>query len=127
MAIQFYPSEDDLKGSLEERIEILMGAAEEYKATVLDTTLKENHENAKKPSDLAHAYNWAEIAAVLRETRDMPEGSRSDKDKKGALLIKISDIYEVLRGAKMAKLEAVRLALLNEARQLGITKTETSV
>ncbi len=34
------------------------------------------------------------------------------------LLTKHADVYEVLRGAKMSKLEAVRLALISEAAQL---------
>ena len=130
MAMVFYPNtEDTLKGSFEERIELLMEAAERYKAAVLDVSGKVDvpltpppaNGTVKRavPRDLAHAYNWEAIAVLLREVRDLPEGNKVDKDHKGALLSKLAEVYEVLRGAKMSKLEAVRLALINESNQLG--------
>lgn len=121
MALTFYPHTDDAqKGSLEERIEILTEAAERFKAIVLDVGIKVEVQEGKRatPRDLGAAYNWEEIARILREVRELPELSKGDKLKKGSLLSKLSEVYEVLRGAKMSKLEAVRLALISEANQL---------
>lgn len=125
MPLTFYPySEDAQKGSLEERMDVLMEAAERYKAIVLDVTAKPastSEDNVKKrmtPREQLAAYNWEEIARVLREIREMPEGSKADKLKKADVLTKLAEVYEVLRGAKMSKLEAVRLALISEANQL---------
>lgn len=125
MPLTFYPYTDDAqKGSLSERIDILMEAAERYKTIVLDNSLKkpEPAENSAPrrmiPRDQTAAYNWEEIAHVLRQVRELPEVSKGDKVKKGDLLAKLSEVYEVLRAAKMSKLEAVRLALIGEANQL---------
>lgn len=128
MTLTFYPSIDDAqKGGYEDRIELLMSAAERYKAAVLDVVAKpgmaaadssNGHSKRAVPRDLEHAFNWDEIAIVLREVRDMPEGSKIDKKLKASFLLKLADVYEVLRGAKMSKLEAVRLALINESNQL---------
>lgn len=126
MALVFYPHEDDLQKEvqLEEKLEILMEAAERYKAVVLDLATKtvvSSEENGKKrmvPREQAAAYNWDEIARVLREIREMPETAKTDKLKKADMLTKLAEIYEVLRAAKMSKLEAVRLALIGEANQL---------
>jgi hypothetical protein len=125
MPLTFYPySEDAQKGSFTERIDILMEAAERYKAIILDTSIKKpegTEGGATKrtvPRDQTTAYNWEEIAQVLREIRELPEVSKGDKVKKGDLLAKLAEVYEVLRAAKMSKLEAVRLALISEANQL---------
>lgn len=127
MPLTFYPHSDDAqKGSFEERIEILMDAAQRYKAVVLDVTAKpepsidvtETNGRRLTPRDMVSAYNWEEIAIVLREVRELPEAAKMDKERKGILLTKLAEVYEVLRGAKMSKLEAVRLALINEANQL---------
>lgn len=126
MPLTFYPHSDDArKGSLEERIEILMEAAERYKAVVLETKLETNENNnnndTKKrlsPRELKAAYNWEEIAKVLKEIRELPEANKPDKLHKADLLAKLAEIYEVLRAAKMAKLEAVRIALITESNQL---------
>lgn len=122
MPLTFYPHPDDAqKGTLLERIEILMEAAERYKAVILDTAAKSNAETKKNymtPRDQGVAYNWEEIAHVLREIRELPEGTKSEKTTKETLLTKLAEVYEVLRAAKMSKLEAVRLALINEANQL---------
>lgn len=126
MALTFYPHSDDAqKGSFEERIEVLMEAAMRYKAVVLDTTAKpeqpvEQEPNGRRmsPRDQLAAYNWEEIAIILREVRELPEANKIDKTRKSDLLSKLAEVYEVLRGAKMSKLEAVRLALINEANQL---------
>lgn len=122
MALTFYPHTDDAqKGSLEERIEILSDAAGRYKAIVLDVGLKTEGQEGKRsvPRDLNAAYNWEEIARILREIRELPELSKGDKLKKANLLTKLAEVYEILRAAKMSKLEAVRLALISEANQLG--------
>jgi hypothetical protein len=122
MALVFYPHpEDAQKGSLDDRIEILMEAAERYKAIVLDESTKVVPSDPNKrlvPRDMPAAYNWEEVARVLREIRELPEINKVDKTKKGNLLAKLAEIYEVLRAAKMSKLEAVRLALISESNQL---------
>lgn len=122
MPLIFYPHQDDVnKGSLKERIEVLMEAAERFKAIVLEVKTDTTGDDAKKrmtPRDQVAAYNWEEIARVLREIRELPEVDKIDKAKKGELLTKLAEVYEVLRGAKMSKLEAVRLALISEATQL---------
>ena len=121
MTIIFYPNlEDSQEGSLSERIDLLMEGAERYKAIILDESLKVVVDPNKRllPRDLTAAYNWEEIARALHSIRELPEGDRSEKRIKEELLIKIAEVYEVLRAAKMAKLEAVRLALVAEAAQL---------
>jgi hypothetical protein len=126
----FYPHPDDVqKGSLIERIEVLMEAAERYKAIVLDASTHAEPANETKrmvPRDLKAAYNWEEIARVLREIRELPEAQKNDKTKKGNLLAKLAEVYEVLRAAKMSKLEAVRLALVSEANQLRGSATQVA-
>lgn len=116
----FYPHlEDAQKGGLLERIEILMEGAERYKSVILDESAK-TVDPAKRmiPKEQAAAYNWEEIANVLHSIRSLPESNKTDKLQKGNLLAKLAEVYEVLRAAKMSKLEAVRLALISEAAQL---------
>jgi hypothetical protein len=48
----------------------------------------------------------------------LPEHNQASRLTKAGYLAKLAEVYEVLRGAKMPKLEAVRLALINEANQL---------
>lgn len=122
MSLTFYPHSDDTrKGTLDERIEVLSDAAERYKAIILETAPPAadttNHKRTT-PRDLTAAFNWEEIARVLREIREFPEINKNDKMKKADLLTKLAEVYEVLRAAKMSKLEAVRLALISEANQL---------
>lgn len=119
MSIEFYPEEDlkkDLSASLEKKIEILLKSAKRYKAIVLDPN--QGVSPSSVPAELKIAYNWDGIAYVLREVRQMTEETPDDKRRKGEYLMKLAEVYEVLRGAKMQKLEAVRLALANEANQL---------
>lgn len=123
MSLNFYPHEDDLKRStntsLDEKIEILLEAAERYKAYVLDpANLSTSKAQRPTPADIKVSYNWDGLAGVLREVRESQEGSPNDKRIKGERLLKLAEVYEVLRAAKMQKLEAVRLALVNEANQL---------
>jgi hypothetical protein len=125
MPITFYPHlEDSQRGSLEDRIEILMEAAERYKAVVLDDRSKQSPAEPPDPNyrmaphDIVAAFNWDEIANVLRTIRELPEATRIDKERKAVLLVKLAEVYESLRAAKMSKLEAVRLALISEAKQL---------
>lgn len=121
MAITFYPhSEDLIRGSVLERLEILTEAAERFKSIVLDATSSERLDKNKKltPRDLHYSYNWEEIAKLLREIKEMPELNKTDKALKADLLLKLAEVYEILRAAKMAKLEAVRLALVAEANHL---------
>ncbi len=121
MPLTFYPHSDDAqKGTLLERVEILMEAAERYKAIVLEVNPGSETTEKKRsvPRDQAAAYNWEEIARLLREVREMSEITREDKTKKADILTKLAEVYEVLRAAKMSKLEAVRLALISEATHL---------
>jgi hypothetical protein len=125
MPMIFYPHQDELESStLEQKLEVLMESAERYKAIVLDITKAGSvpaAPDAKKrmtPREIGHVYNWEDLAKLLRNIRDLPETSPSAKVSKADKLTKLAGIYEVLRGAKMSKLEAVRLALVNEASQL---------
>lgn len=124
MPLIFYPHEDDLEtSSLEEKLEVLLDASERYKAAILDAMTKTPVavvDSAKRsvPKDTAVAFNWEEISRVLTAIRQLPEANAVNKLAKADKLAKLAEIYEVLRAAKMPKLEAVRLALVNEAGQL---------
>jgi hypothetical protein len=124
MAIMFYPHEEDMESvTLSIRLERLMEGAERYKSIVLETATKSaetNADSAKRmlPRELTYSYNWQELAKLLRELREMPEQNSANRLTKAGYLTKLAEIYEVLRSAKMPKLEAVRLALVNEASQL---------
>lgn len=121
MTITFYPHLEDIRGSLPERIESLMEAAQRFKAIITEEAAKVIPADPNKrsvPREILAAYNWEEIAKTLREIRELPEGNKLEKSKKGELLAKLAEVYEVLRAAKMSKLEAVRLALMGEANQL---------
>lgn len=120
MALTFYPHIDEVqRGSFEDRVEIFMESAQHYKALLLGMASQSTDaQKSMIPRDLTAAYNWGEIAHFLRELRDLPESTKSEKQRKADLLAKLAEIYEVLRAAKMPKLEAVRLALINEANQL---------
>lgn len=129
MALIFYPHEGELESStMEQKLEVLLESAERYKAVVLDTSNAEKIETTKRitPKAIAHAYNWDEIAGLLSEIRNMPEGTPVLKVAKAEKLNKLAAIYEVLRGAKMSKLEAVRLALVNEASQLNAGSSQVA-
>ncbi len=124
MAIMFYPHEEDLESStLQARLELLMAGAERYKSIVLEVAAKSSEGSAgpakrMTPRELTHAYNWQELAKLLRELRELPEHNQAGRLTKAGYLAKLAEVYEVLRGARMPKLEAVRLALINEANQL---------
>ena len=122
MSLTFYPHSDDAdKGTLEERIDILLEAAERYKVAVVDSSVTASDGMELRPMvprELKHAFNWEEIARVLRSIRELGEINKSDKLRKAHLLTRLAEIYEMLRAAKMAKLEAVRLALMSEAMTL---------
>jgi len=125
MPVIFYPQEDEIElGSLDQKIEILQEAAERYKAIILDVSGKYVGGAARDvskrlvPRDLGHAYNWEGVARILREVRELPESAPSLRLSKAMKMQKLADVYEILRGAKMSKLEAVRMALANEASQL---------
>lgn len=123
MPLTFYPHIDEAfgRGTLQERMDALLDAAQRYKAIILDDKQSKTNNIEGKltvPKDLVAAYNWEEIAHVLREIRELPESNKTDKLKKSELLTRLAEIYEVLRAAKLSKLEAVRLALMSEASQL---------
>jgi len=123
MSIRFYPSVDDSnKGTAEDRIEVLASAALEYKALVLDAGVRASElldAEGLTPRDFTAAFNWEELTGVLHFIREMPEANESEKSRKASLLTNLAEVYETLRSAKMPKLEAVRLALASEAKQLG--------
>jgi hypothetical protein len=127
MPVTFYPHDEDVAvGSLKEKLEIIMEAAERYRAIVLDsgtTIILTTVEAGKRitPKEIKVAFNWQEISKLLREIREMPENNSSNKAAKADRLARMSEIYEVLRGAKMPKLESVRLALMSEVNQLRAT------
>jgi hypothetical protein len=126
MSTLFYPNDDDVEGSEPKaRLEILMEAAERYKAAVLDpgsaVNLVDAIDGSKRrmtPREMKVAFNWQEIAKVMRQVREMPETTVPTKTSKAEHLSKLASVYEVLRAARMPKLEAVRMALMNEATQL---------
>jgi hypothetical protein len=123
MAITFIPfSEDVQRGTIGERIEILLGAAGRYRNIVLELAASKAKivEDGRRmvPREQTAAYNWEEIARVLRQIRELPENTKALKLIKAGQLTKLAEVYEVLRAAKMSKLEAVRLALMSEATQL---------
>src|SRR5690242_1371623 len=102
MPINFYPYEDDLKKDagtpLDEKIEILLEGAERYKATVMDAANAAVAESklGAVPADIKVAYNWDGLAQILREVRQMGEGSPNDKRIKSERLLKLAEVYEVL-------------------------------
>ncbi len=125
MALIFYPNIDEpLRGPTADKIDILMEAAERYKAVVLDEKSHLNEpgkpDEARRiaPRELTAAFNWSEAARVMREIRELAESNPQEKARKAEYLTKLAEVYEVLRAAKMSKLEAVRLALISEAKQL---------
>lgn len=118
MSLLFYPNlEDADRGNLEQRIEVLMEAAEKFKAIVLDEANKEKRV-VNTPKEQSAAYNWEEISKVLRAVREIQEANKVEKLRKSILLTKLAEVYEVLRAAKMSKLEAVRIALISESNHL---------
>jgi hypothetical protein len=121
MPVAFFPHGDDLEtGTLQDRLEVLMEAAERYKVAIMEVKPSAPGETKKgmTPREMTVAFNWQEIAKIMREIRELPESNTPNKTKKADLLTRLGEIYEVLRGAKMPKLEAVRIALMNEAKQL---------
>lgn len=125
MALIFYPNIDEpLRGSPGDKVDILMEAAERYKAIILDEKSHLNEpakvEEGRRlaPRELTAAFNWSEAARVMREIRELAESNPAEKTRKAEYLTKLAEVYEVLRAAKMSKLEAVRLALISEAKQL---------
>ena len=124
MALTFYPHEDDIERAagvaIAEKLDVLLEAAERYKAIIIDAANTPSILTNKRttPADIKTSFNWDAIAQVLREIREMPEANPHDKRSKADRLLKLSEIYETLRSAKMPKLEAVRLALLNESNQV---------
>src|SRR5690348_2984308 len=109
MPISFYPYEEDLRKEVnmpvEEKIEILLEAAERYKGVVLDVSqvAVTNSKSGTVPADVKVSYNWDGLAQVLREVRQMNEATPNDKRMKGERLLKLAEVYEVLRAAKMQK------------------------
>ncbi|MBV8802534.1 MAG: hypothetical protein JO131_06160 [Gammaproteobacteria bacterium] len=113
-----------MNSSSAEKLEVLLESAQRFKAAVLDSAAKMvdgglgDTKLRATPREIDHSFNWDEIAKLLSELRNLPENTPVAKSKKSEQLTKLAEIYEVLRAAKMPKLEAVRLALVNEAAQL---------
>ncbi len=129
MVLVFYPQDDELESAkLDEQLEIMQASAERFKAAVLDTAVKyggtasTSGRTGSVPREMSMAFNWEYLAMAMREVRELPEGAPSDRLVKAARLEKLAGIYEILRGARMPKLEAVRLALMNELTQLRAVK-----
>jgi len=121
--ILFYPQDDEMEAAdADGKLEILLSSAERYKAFVLDASSAHPVTEKKTPHDIPVAYNWDGLAALLRQIREMPESSPAARLAKAMKLEKLVTIYEVLRSAKMSKLEAVRLALMSECAQLRANK-----
>jgi len=121
----FYPHDEDVEGSSPKaRLDLLQEAAERYRAAILDPTMAINLVDEKGvrrkmvPREMRVAFNWQEIAKLLREIREMTEATSPAKVSKAEHLTMLASVYEILRAAKMPKLEAVRIALLNEASHL---------
>ncbi len=133
MAILFYPNQEDISNlSKREKLELMREAAERYKSIILQISTKTTEITIEQkkdaaPRDITHAYNWDELAKLLRELRELPENNSITRLAKAEHLIKLAEIYEVLRGAKMPKLEAVRLALVNEATHLKSAANSSAV
>lgn len=122
MAVTFYPHEDDvLHANISEKLDVMMGAAERYKVAVLDPKnapemqVSEDGKSRVMPREIKIAFNWQEIAKLLREIHETPESNQSSRLTKAGHLTKLAEVYDVLRGAKMPKLDSVRLALVKEA------------
>lgn len=122
MSINFYPHDEDIQsGSLDQKLEMLKEAAERFKAAVLDaSTMPTSEEGSKRmtPREIKVSFNWQEIAHLLRLIHEMPESNQSSKVTKARSLTQMAEVYEILRSARMAKLEAVRAALISEASRL---------
>jgi hypothetical protein len=119
MSIVFYPQviEGATLGTLDDKVELIMEAAQRYKAVMMEAGAK-NDKVIVAPKDITVSFNWDLIAMVLREVRELPEAERTARMAKADLLTKLAEIYEVLRAAKMPRLEAVRIALMSEAGHL---------
>src|SRR5689334_11095284 len=105
----FYPKHGELSSSnTKDKLDALLTAAEQYKAIILDPQKKDINDPSKRqvPREMGYSYNWDELAKMLREIRDFPENSSQNRLSKAENLLKLAEVYEVLRGAKMAKLEA---------------------
>lgn len=129
MTLVFYPHEDDLNAaSLSEKLDALLDGAERFKAIILEEAAAKAVATKKKisPREITASYNWEQIASVLSEIRELPEGNQATKLTKADYLTKLAEVYEVLRGAKMTKLEAVRIALVNEAAQLKASASQVA-
>lgn len=129
MTLLFYPHEEDLNAApLSEKLDALLDGAERFKAIVLEEAAAKAVAPKKKisPREITASYNWEQIASVLSQIRELPEANQASKLTKADYLTKLAEVYEVLRGAKMTKLEAVRIALVNEAAQLKASASQVA-
>ncbi len=114
MAISFMPKSDACKGDLTQRLALIMDAALQYK-----TLMGQAEESLKKtPGDIKISFNWVLMGKLFKEIQELPENSAESKFVKVKQIKRLIDVYEVLRQAKMAKLESVKTLLLSEIRQL---------
>lgn len=132
--MNFYPHDEDMSGTVQDKLDVLLDAAQRFRSAILEPPALPSvavgaEQPARKrmvPRDVVSAYNWQELAKLLREIRELPENTPNSKALKGGHLKKLAEVYEILRGAKMPKLEAVRLALMNEASQLGVRGSQVA-
>src|SRR4029078_12763494 len=102
MPITFYPHEEDISvGTIKEKLEILLTAADRYKSAILDAATKSidsapDYKVRISPKEITHAFQWQEIALVLRQIRELPENNQSARITKIEHLTKLAEIYEVL-------------------------------
>jgi len=124
----FYPAEGDISsGDLTERIEEMLGSAQQFRAVILDKTHSSTAAtttgfflkfNVKKPCDIEEAFNWDELSRLLREIKELDELSQEHKTEKVQHLNQMVEIYEVLKGAKKPKLADVITEMQKEIRLL---------
>ncbi|HVE45105.1 MAG TPA: hypothetical protein VNC84_08280 [Gammaproteobacteria bacterium] len=122
----FYPSPEDCGyGTLQERLSIVSNAAEQYRSAVLGGSLvpgaTAEPPKYETPREQTVAFNWETIACLYREIHALTEATYSDKQEKADLLMQLSETYEVLRAAKMPRLEKISSVLAAEANQLKAT------
>jgi len=123
--ITFYPHDDDMSNAtISEKLDVLLGAAERYKTAIADPKnatgllVGEDGKGRLIPREMKIAFNWQEIAKMMREIHEAPESTTPSRLTKAENLTKLAEVYDVLRGAKMPKLETVRAMLMGEANVL---------
>lgn len=122
MTLIFYPNEDVVerssRSSIRDKIGILLDAAAKYKAYVLNQVNAKKALHFAKPVLQQSTFNWDFIVQVMRDIYDLPEEELAERQIKSDSLLKLSEVYSVLRSARMPKLENTRVALFQYAHKL---------